>query len=70
MTFWYLCSTRDPDTHQGYLRRGRMQAVCGVEFSLIRAMKTRGPARPGKPPDPELACPECRSATHAQSISS
>lgn len=66
MTLWYLRSTGDQDTHRGYLRRGRVLAVCGVEFSPVRALTTRGPALPGEPSDPEQICPQCYSATRVR----
>lgn len=50
---WYLQSLSNRDTHRGYLRRGRVLAVCGVEFSPLRAWRKDGPALLGEPPDPE-----------------
>ncbi len=59
MTVWYLQSLRAQDTHCGHLRRGRVLATCGVEFSPLRAWRKGGPALPGEPTDPEQICPEC-----------
>ena len=58
MTVWYLQSLKAHDTHRGHLRRGRVMAVCGVEFSPLRAGIAR-PALPAEPPDPEQVCPMC-----------
>jgi hypothetical protein len=58
---WYLQSLNAHDTHRGHLRRGRVLAVCGVEFSPLRAGIAR-PALPAEPPDPDQICPE-RSRT-------
>lgn len=63
MAFWYLRSTGDRDTHHGHMRRGRVLAVCGVEFSPVRALTIRGPALPGKPSDPDQICPKCHHIT-------
>ena len=49
---WYVQSLRDHDTHRGYLRRGRVQAVCGIEFTPVQA-GLRSLALAGKPLDPE-----------------
>lgn len=57
---WYRQSLSDRDTHCGHLLRGRVLAACGVEFSPLRARRTRGPALPGEPSDPEQVCPECQ----------
>lgn len=65
MTFWYLRSTGDHDTHRGHLRRGRVLAVCGMEFAPLRA-GIACPALAAEPPDPELVCPECYSTTLAR----
>jgi hypothetical protein len=59
MTSWYRRTTSERDTHSGHLRRGRVLAVCGVEFSPIRAWRSRGAALPGAP-DPAQTCPECQ----------
>lgn len=74
MTFWYLRSTGDQDTHRGHLRRGRVLAGCGVEFSPLRTRTSRGllssfgkgsrsPALPGEPSNPVQVCPECYRAS-------
>jgi hypothetical protein len=55
---WYRRSMNDHDTHRGHLRRGRVMAVCGVEFSPLRAWRKSGSALPGEPPDPEQVCSE------------
>ncbi|MGH3935053.1 MAG: hypothetical protein ACRDS1_08775 [Pseudonocardiaceae bacterium] len=47
---WYLQSPGDHDTHRGHLRRGRVLAACGVEFTPLRALRS-GPALPGDPSD-------------------
>jgi hypothetical protein len=56
---WYRRSMNDHDTHRGHLRRGRVMAVCGVEFSPLRAWRKSGSALPGEPTDPEQVCLEC-----------
>lgn len=56
---WYRRSLSDHDTHRGHLRRGRVLAVCEVEFSPLRAWRKSGSALPGEPPDPAQVCPEC-----------
>lgn len=58
MTQWYLQSQNAQDTHRGHLRRGRVLAVCGVEFSPVRASFVRT-ALPGEPSDVQQICPEC-----------
>lgn len=49
MTAWYLRSTGERDTHSGHLRRGRVLAACGVEFSPLRPWRIRGAALPSEP---------------------
>ena len=63
---WYRRSLNDHDTHCGHLRRGRVLAACGVEFSPLRAL--RGSALPDEP-EPDKRCPECYrcSGLHAPS---
>jgi hypothetical protein len=56
---WYPQSVNAGDTHRGHLRRGRVLIACGVEFSPLRTLTTRGSALPGEPSDPEQICPEC-----------
>ena len=56
---WYRRSMDDHDTHRGHLRRGRVMAACGVEFSPLRAWRTGGAALRGEPPDAEQVCLEC-----------
>lgn len=60
---WYLQSLNANDTHRGHLRRGRVLAACGVEFSPLRAWRNRGSALPGELPNPEQICPECSRTT-------
>lgn len=38
MASWYLQSLNAHNTHRGHLRRGRVLAACGVEFSPVRDM--------------------------------
>lgn len=61
-TDWYVQSLSDHDTHRGYLRRGRVQAICGIEFTPVQA-GLRSLALAGSPPDPEQICRECQSAS-------
>ncbi len=56
---WYRRSLNDHDTHCGHVRRGRVLAACGVEFSPLRAWRIRSPALPGEPPDHQV-CPDCQ----------
>ena len=58
---WYVKSLSDHDTHRGYLRRGRVQAVCGIEFTPVQA-GLRSLELAGKPPDPDQICLKCQSA--------
>lgn len=55
---WYRKSLSGHDTHRGHLRRGGVPALCGVEFSPLRAERTRSPALPGEPPSPDQTCTE------------
>lgn len=55
---WYRRSLSDYDTHCGTLRRGRVLAVCGVEFTPKPLIFGRVRFH-GMPPDPEQICPEC-----------
>ncbi len=58
---WYLRSTADRDTHRGLLlRNGTVMADCGVVFKPLKALRDRGPALPGYPPDPGQVCPTCK----------
>ncbi|MGH8602280.1 MAG: hypothetical protein ACREXR_05735 [Gammaproteobacteria bacterium] len=66
---WYLQSLSDHDTHRGHLRRGRVLAACGVEFSPLRAWRKSGSALPGEPPDPEQICLECYRASLPSGVS-
>lgn len=59
MTFWYLRSAGDQDTHHGHLRHGRVLAACCVEFSPLRTWRDRGSALSGEPPDPDQTYPKC-----------
>lgn len=57
---WYLRSTADRDTHRGTMRDdGRVHAQCGVVFRPVQALRNRGPALPGDPPDPDQVCVRC-----------
>ncbi|MGH3785255.1 MAG: hypothetical protein ACRDRG_01595 [Pseudonocardiaceae bacterium] len=57
---WYLRSTADHDTHRGRLfGNGTVMADCGVVFRPRKALRDRGPALPGYPPDPDQVCPKC-----------
>jgi hypothetical protein len=56
---WYRRSLSDHDTHRGHLRHGRVMAVCGMEFSPLRAWRKGGSALRGEPTDPEQICLEC-----------
>ena len=56
---WYRRSLSDHDTHRGHLRRGRVMAACGVEFSPLWTWRKGGSALRDEPPDPEQVCPEC-----------
>lgn len=55
---WYVRSRSNQDTHRGHLRRGRVLAMCGVEFSPLRGTFART-ALPGEPSDVQQICPEC-----------
>ncbi|MGH3935727.1 MAG: hypothetical protein ACRDS1_12260 [Pseudonocardiaceae bacterium] len=58
---WYLRSTADGDTHRGRVfGNGTVMADCGVVFRPRKALRDRGPALPGHPPDPEQVCPKCK----------
>lgn len=39
---------------------GTVMADCGVVFRPRKALRDRGPALPGHPPDPEQVCPKCK----------
>lgn len=56
---WYPQSLNAHDTHRGHLRRGRVLATCGVEFSPLRAWRKHGSALFGEPSEPGRICPEC-----------
>lgn len=56
---WYRRSLNHKDTHRGHLRRGRVLAACGVEFSPLRTWRKGGSALSGEPSDPEQVCLEC-----------
>lgn len=55
---WYRRSLSDYDTHCGTLRRGRVLAACGVEFTPKPLVLGRVRFH-GMPPDPEQICLEC-----------
>jgi hypothetical protein len=55
---WYRQSLNAQDTHCGYLRRGRVLAVYGVEFTPKPLVFGRVRFH-GHPPDPDQICPEC-----------
>ncbi len=55
---WHLQSLHDYGTHRGYLRRGRVLAVCEVEFTPLRLWSFRGPTLI-EPADPAQVCMEC-----------
>lgn len=58
---WYLRSTADHDTHRGRMfHDGTVMAECGVTFRPLKALRDRGPALPGYPPDPDQVCPKCK----------
>ncbi len=58
---WFLRSTADHDTHRGRLfGNGTVMADCGLAFKPVCALRTRGPALPGEPPDPDQVCPKCK----------
>jgi hypothetical protein len=60
---WYLRTTCDHDTHRGRLRRdGMVMAVCGLAFKPVTALRDRGSALPGYPPDPDQVCVRCERA--------
>jgi hypothetical protein len=60
---WYVRTTADHDTHHGRLRRdGTVQAGCGLVFKPVKALRDRGPALPGYPPDADQVCPACAGA--------
>jgi hypothetical protein len=59
MTVWYLQSMNAHDTHRGPLRRGRVLAVCGVEFSPLPTWRKGGAAVRVEPTESEQMCPEC-----------
>ncbi len=56
---WYLQSLSAHDTHRGHLRRGRVLAGCGVEFSPLRTWRKGGSALPGEPSDADQIRLEC-----------
>lgn len=56
---WYRQSLNTHDTHRSHLRRGRVLAVRGVEFSPLRAWCKPGSALSGGPSEPKQICPEC-----------
>lgn len=55
---WYLQSLKAHDTHRGAITRGRVHALCGIQFEAI-TVAFGAEALPGQPPDPEQICPEC-----------
>ncbi len=55
---WYRRSLNDHDTHRGHLRRGRVMAVCGIEFSPVPLWRKGGAALRGELPEPEQVCLE------------
>lgn len=58
---WYLRSTADHDTHRGRLfSNGTVMADCGLVFRPRTALRDRGPALPGHPPDPDQVCVKCQ----------
>ncbi len=58
---WYLRSTADHDTHRGRLfGNGTVMADCGLAFKPVKALRSRGPALPGYPSDPDQVCPKCQ----------
>lgn len=60
---WYLRSTADHDTHRGRLfGNNTVMADCGLTFRPRKALRDRGPALPGYPPDPDQVCPTCKQA--------
>ncbi|MGH3933593.1 MAG: hypothetical protein ACRDS1_01185 [Pseudonocardiaceae bacterium] len=60
---WYLRSTADDDTHRGRLfGDGTVMADCGLVFRPMKALRDRGPALRGYPPDPGQVCPRCKEA--------
>lgn len=61
---WFLRSIKDGDTHRGTLFRGRVNAVCGIQFAPVPAFG--GSALPGAPLDPDQVCPKCRDVTKAR----
>lgn len=66
MASWYLRSKDAQDTHRGHLRRGRVLAVCGVEFSPLRTWRKGGSELSAEPSNSEQVCPECYSTTPAR----
>ncbi|MGH3885991.1 MAG: hypothetical protein ACRDSZ_05355 [Pseudonocardiaceae bacterium] len=58
MTFWYLRSMADHDTHRGLMSGGSVDAVCGIRFTP-RPVAFGGEALAGEPPDPDQICPQC-----------
>ncbi len=59
---WFLRSTGDRDTHRGRLfGNGTVMADCGLAFRPVKALRNRGPALPGYPPDPDQVCGKCKA---------
>ena len=58
---WFLRGTADHDTHRGRLfGDGTVMADCGLVFRPRKALRDRGPALPGEPPDPDQVCGKCK----------
>ncbi|MGH4008032.1 MAG: hypothetical protein ACRDTH_07715 [Pseudonocardiaceae bacterium] len=57
---WYRQSTRDQDTHRGYVYRCRVHTLCGQQFTAY------GRALTGKLRDPSQICPPCQQAYRAE----
>ena len=56
---WYRQSTRDQDTHRGYVYRSRVHTLRGQQFNAY------GKALTGEPRDPSQICPPCQQAYRA-----
>jgi hypothetical protein len=57
---WYRQSTRDQDTHRGYVYHSRVHTLYGHQFNAY------GKALPGAPTDPSQICPPCQQAYRAK----
>ena len=53
---WYRQSTRDQDTHRGYVYRSWVHTLCGQQFNAY------GRALTGEPREPSQICLTCQQA--------